>query len=61
MNFTSLLFPCCFPHMHWGEVKYEKTDAEKALSAAGTAFALLTVMDNEKAAEVDRKTRALLA
>jgi hypothetical protein len=47
--------------MHWGEVKYGKTDAEKALAAAGTAFALLTVMDKEKAAEVDRKMRVSLA
>lgn len=47
--------------MHRGEVKYEKTDAGKALSAAGTAFALLTVIDREKAAEVDRTMRALLA
>jgi hypothetical protein len=44
--------------MHWGEVKYEKSDAEKALAASGAAFALLTVMDKEKAAELDRKMRA---
>lgn len=44
--------------MHWGEVKHEKIDAVKALAAAGTAFALLTVMDKEKAAELDRKMRS---
>jgi hypothetical protein len=47
--------------MHWGEVKYEKADAEKALAAAGTAFALLTVMDKEKADEFNRELRAKLA
>lgn len=43
--------------MHWGEVKFEKADATKALAAAGTAFALLTVMDNQKIGELDRKLR----
>jgi hypothetical protein len=41
--------------MHWGEVKYEKADAVKALAAAGIAFALLTAMDKKKAAELNRK------
>ena len=46
--------------MHWGEVNHERTDAEKALSAARTAFALLGVMDKRRAAELQRKMRESL-
>lgn len=43
--------------MHWGEVSYENKDAELAHKAACSAFALLTLMDQEKAAELERKIR----
>ena len=46
--------------MHWGEVGYQKDDATKALAAAGTAFAILTLMDKEKADEQEKKMRASL-
>jgi hypothetical protein len=47
--------------MHWGEVTYGKADAEKALSAATAAFALLTAMDKEKATEFEQVLRSSLA
>jgi hypothetical protein len=47
--------------MHWGNVKFEKQDAQKALAAALNAFAVLKVMDKEKADAFDRELRAKLA
>jgi hypothetical protein len=47
--------------MHWGNVKYERQDAQNALVAALTAFAVLKVMDKEKADDLDRKLRPNLA
>jgi hypothetical protein len=47
--------------MHWGEVEYKEADAAIALAAGRTAFAILTLMDKEKADELDQKMRASLA
>jgi hypothetical protein len=46
--------------MHWGKVDYKEQDAKKALDAGLNAFAILTVMDKEKADEQERKMRASL-
>ena len=46
--------------MHWGNVEYTKQDAQKAFEAAQTAFAVLRVMDKEKADAADRRMRAEL-
>jgi hypothetical protein len=46
--------------MHWGNVDYTKQDAQKAFEAAQTAFAVLRVMDKEKADAEDRRMRAEL-
>ena len=46
--------------MHWGNVGYTKQDAQKAFEAAQTAFAVLRVMDKEKADAADRRMRAVL-
>lgn len=39
--------------MHWGEVDYEKADAQKAFGAALAAFAVLKVIDKKKADDLD--------
>jgi len=43
--------------MHWGNVEYTKQDAQKAFEAAQSAFAVLRVMDKDKADAADRKMR----
>ncbi len=46
--------------MHWGRMDYTKQDAQKAFDAAQSAFAVLRVMDKEKADAADRRMRAEL-
>jgi hypothetical protein len=43
--------------MHWGNVEYQKQDAENALKAAHTALAVLSVIDKQKADELEGKLR----
>jgi hypothetical protein len=46
--------------MHWGNVKYQKDDAQKAFVAALNSLAVLKVMDKKKADVFDRELRAML-
>lgn len=43
--------------MHWGNVEYQKQDAENAHKAAHTALAVLSVIDKQKADELEGKLR----